>query len=156
VVADDLIATAGHCVNPNDVDVRNIRVVFGYQMTDSSTAATEIPSSDVYSGAEVTHRMQQEPKPRPPAWLAHSPYPLSLGQAVYFRAHLADVIVVGNHRRRRSTRHVRGNHTADRGGSRKMKTVWSHQLADRHERALARAEELPRLWTFSAVRDEFS
>ena len=60
IVADNLIATAGHCVNPGQVDVTDVRVVFGYQMADASTPVTEIPQADVYSGAEVVHRMQQD------------------------------------------------------------------------------------------------
>jgi hypothetical protein len=55
LVAPDIIATAGHCIaadeNCADYQTRceELRFVFGFQMTDESTAVTTLPEEDVYS-----------------------------------------------------------------------------------------------------------
>jgi hypothetical protein len=54
LVAPAIIATAGHCVNEDNVTT--VRFVFGFQMSDASTAALRIPDSDIYTGAEVIGR----------------------------------------------------------------------------------------------------
>jgi V8-like Glu-specific endopeptidase len=54
LVAPDIIATAGHCIaedeNCADYQARceQLRFVFGFQMTDQSTAVTTLPEEDVY------------------------------------------------------------------------------------------------------------
>ena len=55
LVAPDLIATAGHCVNQDNVTT--IRFVFGYRMTDPGAAPTNIPNSNIYAGAAVVGRV---------------------------------------------------------------------------------------------------
>ncbi len=57
VVGPDLIATAGHCVNP--MNVTDVRFVFGYRMKDASTAQTIIPNDEIYSGTAVVARKQE-------------------------------------------------------------------------------------------------
>jgi hypothetical protein len=54
LVAPDLIATAGHCVNEDNVTT--VRFVFGFRMIDKATAQTTIPNSDIYSGVEIIGR----------------------------------------------------------------------------------------------------
>ncbi len=54
LVADDLVATAGHCVN--DDDVTNVSFVFGYRMNSENDAQTKISSSEVYRGKEIVGR----------------------------------------------------------------------------------------------------
>jgi V8-like Glu-specific endopeptidase len=55
LVAPDIIATAGHCIasehNCADYQARceELRFVFGFQMTDESTAVTTVPEDDVYT-----------------------------------------------------------------------------------------------------------
>jgi hypothetical protein len=54
LVADDLVATAGHCVDEDDVT--GISFVFGYRMNSETEAQTKISSSDVYRGKEIVGR----------------------------------------------------------------------------------------------------
>ncbi len=56
LVAPDIIATAGHCVNKDNVTT--IRFVFGFRMIDAQTAQTVINTDDIYSGTEVIGRKQ--------------------------------------------------------------------------------------------------
>lgn len=65
IVAENLIATAGHCVRPTDGPVTDIRVVFGFRMNGGAAgdAVTQIPSKDIYSGVEVFHRTEQSSGP---------------------------------------------------------------------------------------------
>ena len=51
LVAPDIIATAGHCVDA--VSVTNIRFVFGFQMLDASTARTVVSNTEIYQGVAV-------------------------------------------------------------------------------------------------------
>lgn len=51
LVAPDIVATAGHCLNTSDFG--NVRFVFGYQMTNSTTAATRIANTEIYSASAV-------------------------------------------------------------------------------------------------------
>jgi hypothetical protein len=51
LVGEDLVATAGHCLNENNLHTR--RFVFGYQMISESDAAVTVPAGDVYAGAEL-------------------------------------------------------------------------------------------------------
>jgi hypothetical protein len=52
LVGPDVIAIAGHCIT-GEIEVQNIRFVFGYHMRDEATAELVINNSDIYSGAEV-------------------------------------------------------------------------------------------------------
>jgi V8-like Glu-specific endopeptidase len=55
LVAPDIIATAGHCIAMDEdcaayqTRCEELRFVFGFQMTDESTAVTTLPEEDVYS-----------------------------------------------------------------------------------------------------------
>jgi hypothetical protein len=51
LVAPDVIATAGHCIEGENV--ADIRFVFGYHMRDAATAELVISNRDIYSGAAV-------------------------------------------------------------------------------------------------------
>lgn len=58
LVGHDLIATAGHCINASNVTT--VRFVFGFRMTNSTTAETIIPNSEIYSGAQIVgHHLDQ-------------------------------------------------------------------------------------------------
>ncbi|NIM14496.1 MAG: trypsin-like serine protease [Candidatus Aminicenantes bacterium] len=54
LVKEDVIATAGHCVNENNV--KSIRIVFGFRMKDAATAVTRVPNKDIYKGVKIIHR----------------------------------------------------------------------------------------------------
>lgn len=54
LVAPNLIATAGHCVNGQNV--RSRRFVFGFRMNNSTQAQTVIPNSEIYSGKSLVGR----------------------------------------------------------------------------------------------------
>jgi Trypsin-like peptidase domain len=56
LVAPDIIATAGHCVNESNVT--NIQFVFGFRMLDSSTAQTVISNEEIYRGVNVIGRQE--------------------------------------------------------------------------------------------------
>lgn len=47
LVAPTIVATAGHCLNASNF--ANVRLVFGYQMQDATTATTTISNSQIYS-----------------------------------------------------------------------------------------------------------
>ncbi|HOA69725.1 MAG TPA: serine protease [Methanosarcina thermophila] len=54
LVAPDIIATAGHCVNAGNVTI--VRFVFGFRMRDSNTAETIIDNTEIYRGVELIGR----------------------------------------------------------------------------------------------------
>lgn len=57
LVAPDLVATAGHCVDPpNTPAIENIRFVFGFKMVDAGTGPPPIANGEIYSGAQVVGR----------------------------------------------------------------------------------------------------
>jgi hypothetical protein len=57
LVGSDLVATAGHCVDPpNTPSLANIRFVFGFRMVDATTAPGPIPNGEIYSGAQLVGR----------------------------------------------------------------------------------------------------
>lgn len=56
LVAPDIIATAGHCVNAGNVT--NICFVFGFRMRDSETAETAIKNTEIYRGVELIGRQE--------------------------------------------------------------------------------------------------
>ncbi|MGB3764857.1 MAG: trypsin-like peptidase domain-containing protein [Ornithinimicrobium sp.] len=51
LVASDVVATAGHCLDASNLD--DVVLVFGFEMTDVSTARTTVPTSDVYRPTAV-------------------------------------------------------------------------------------------------------
>lgn len=55
LVAQDVIATAGHCVKSVQ-DLAGIRFVFGFRMINAQTARTTFPAADVYAGAKLIGR----------------------------------------------------------------------------------------------------
>lgn len=56
LVAPDIIATAGHCVNAGNVD--DVLFVFGFRMRDAVTAETVIRNAEIYRGVRVIERQQ--------------------------------------------------------------------------------------------------
>jgi hypothetical protein len=57
LVAPDIIATAGHCVNASNVT--DVRFVFGYRMEDVSTPHTTLGNGEIFSGASVIDRREE-------------------------------------------------------------------------------------------------
>jgi len=51
LVAPDLVATAGHCINSGNVTT--VRFVFGFRMRDATTAETVISNSEIYRGVSI-------------------------------------------------------------------------------------------------------
>jgi len=51
LVAPNIIATAGHCVNSGNVT--DVRFVFGFRMRDATTAQTVISNGEIYRGVEL-------------------------------------------------------------------------------------------------------
>uniref|UniRef100_UPI004057CA62 trypsin-like serine peptidase n=1 Tax=Candidatus Electronema sp. TaxID=2698783 RepID=UPI004057CA62 len=56
LVASNIIATAGHCVNAESVT--NIRFVFGFRMRNATTAETIINNGDIYRGVAIIGRQE--------------------------------------------------------------------------------------------------
>jgi hypothetical protein len=56
LVASDVIATAGHCVNAGNVT--NIRFVFGFRMRNATTAETVINNAEIYRGVAIIGRQE--------------------------------------------------------------------------------------------------
>ena len=56
LVAADIIATAGHCVNSGNVT--NARFVFGFRMRNATTAETIINNGEIYRGVAVIERQE--------------------------------------------------------------------------------------------------
>ncbi len=54
LVAPDLIATAGHCVNATNVIQR--RFVFGFRMRNATTAVMRINNNEIYNGVALVGR----------------------------------------------------------------------------------------------------
>ena len=48
LVAPDIVATAGHCINQNDL--ARTRFVFGFRMINENEAKVVIPNSDIFQG----------------------------------------------------------------------------------------------------------
>lgn len=58
LVAPDVIATAGHCVNESNVT--SIRFVFGFKMLNANDAQVIINNNDIFSGMKVIGRKLTE------------------------------------------------------------------------------------------------
>jgi hypothetical protein len=56
LVAPDLLATAGHCIDATTCSATAF--VFGFQMTSATTATTLFPASDVYHCASVVSQVE--------------------------------------------------------------------------------------------------
>jgi V8-like Glu-specific endopeptidase len=57
LVARDVVATAGHCVDPpNTPALADIRFVFGFRMVDANTPPGKIPNGEIYRGAQLIGR----------------------------------------------------------------------------------------------------
>lgn len=56
LVAPDIIATAGHCVNADNLT--DIRFIFGFRMNKSGTVETVINNKEIYRGVELIGRQQ--------------------------------------------------------------------------------------------------
>lgn len=54
LVEEDVIATAGHCVN--EKNVADTRILFGFRMKDNSTPVTQVSNKDAYKGVKVIGR----------------------------------------------------------------------------------------------------
>jgi hypothetical protein len=59
LVAPDVIATAAHCIT-GEIEVQNIRFVFGYRTRDETTPELVINNSDIYHGVEVIAWQQDD------------------------------------------------------------------------------------------------
>lgn len=56
LVDQDVIATAGHCVNASNVT--SVRFVFGFRMQNQTTAQTVIANAEIYRGVAVIARQE--------------------------------------------------------------------------------------------------
>jgi hypothetical protein len=65
LVAPQIIATAGHCADVNDV--KDIRFVFGYKMNAAGEPNTRINNSEIYKGESIIGR-ELHPSGRGPDW----------------------------------------------------------------------------------------
>jgi hypothetical protein len=59
LVAPDVVATAGHCVR-STIAARRTWFVFGFRMLDRSKARTEFAARDVYRGAKLLGRQEDD------------------------------------------------------------------------------------------------
>jgi V8-like Glu-specific endopeptidase len=55
LVAEDVIATAAHFADKNNVTT--LRIVFGYKMLDPCTPVTRISNGDIYEGVKIIDRI---------------------------------------------------------------------------------------------------
>jgi hypothetical protein len=55
LVKNDMIATAGHCVN--EQNIKDLCFVFGYKMVDSTGQVPGIHQKDIYKGVRIIHRI---------------------------------------------------------------------------------------------------
>lgn len=54
MAGDDIIVTAGHCINENDLD--DTRFLFGFDMADAATPVLTFDSNQVYTGVTIIAR----------------------------------------------------------------------------------------------------
>jgi V8-like Glu-specific endopeptidase len=55
LVKEDVIATAGHCANDNNVT--DLRFIFGYRMADAFTPVIRVPSENIYRGVDMIRQV---------------------------------------------------------------------------------------------------
>lgn len=65
LVKDDVIATAAHCVN--EENVTDVRILFGYKMVDSVTPVTRFANENIYRGVKIIRRVHNR-KGNGPDW----------------------------------------------------------------------------------------
>jgi hypothetical protein len=96
-VKEDIIATAGHCVDANNIT--DLRIVFGFKMLAPYRPVTQLPNEDIYKGVEIIGRaynrsngtdwalvkLDRKVKGHPPAKLSEKP--VYLNQPVYILGH---------------------------------------------------------------------
>lgn len=63
LVAADVIATAGHCVNTGSLPLAETRFVFGFRMTSATNARTVIPNTEIYRGIQVIDKRHTQNGP---------------------------------------------------------------------------------------------
>ena len=56
LVGPGVVATAGHCINANNVT--NVRFVFGFAMQNAGAAQLVVNNSEIYSGAQIVGRQE--------------------------------------------------------------------------------------------------
>jgi hypothetical protein len=56
LVAPDVVATAGHCVETLQFPLADLRFIFGFRMQDKSTAQTVISNDEIYRGRSIIAR----------------------------------------------------------------------------------------------------
>ncbi len=54
LVAEDVIATAGHCVNDNNV--KDYRIIFDFKQEAKGTVKRQIPAENIYKGEKVIRK----------------------------------------------------------------------------------------------------
>jgi len=55
LVKEDVIATAAHFANENNV--KDLRIIFGFKMKDESTPETQFHKKNIYNGVKIIHRV---------------------------------------------------------------------------------------------------
>jgi V8-like Glu-specific endopeptidase len=55
LVDEDIIATAGHCTEGQDVT--DLRFLFGFKMKDSDTPITQVADENIYKGTEIVRKV---------------------------------------------------------------------------------------------------
>jgi hypothetical protein len=61
LVKEDVMATAGHCVNSGDVT--DLCFIFGFRMEDPTTPVIRIPNDNIYKGVELIHKAYDRKNP---------------------------------------------------------------------------------------------
>ena len=60
LVGDDIIATAGHCVD--EANVTRLRIVFGFKISDGAKAVTRFSNEKIYRGVKIIERIYNPKK----------------------------------------------------------------------------------------------
>lgn len=55
LVKDNVIATAAHCTD--EENVTDLRIVFGFNISDPHTPATQVPNEKIYKGVKIINRV---------------------------------------------------------------------------------------------------
>jgi len=55
LVKENVVATAGHCVDENNVN--NLRFFFGYKLSNSLSKVISVPKENIYKGEKILRRM---------------------------------------------------------------------------------------------------
>ena len=54
LVEEDIVATAAHFAN--EKNITNLRIVFGFKMTEKSTPITQLPGKNIYKAVKIISR----------------------------------------------------------------------------------------------------